>query len=274
MAQETPQTDTPVVTTTTPPPPVPMTAPEVPAPSVLVSQPTPELQPAPVVIEQPAAKVAPVKSVVAKPVAATTKPVEVSRTTPTPAAKAQPQSIANPAPAPVVAVTPADPSPTVADATIAQTSNRATTQPANWGLIGGIAAAIALLAFAVIALLTRRRRAVVVEEPMAMEPAFTAAAPMVTPVAPMPTTNLATASSFEAAAEQGPTADNPFLTRRARMRRAHFYDRQARLHAAAVDQPSTMPAPAPAQPADRHITYVFGKNAPNRLGAKPALRRS
>ncbi|GAA4780191.1 hypothetical protein GCM10023219_30150 [Stakelama sediminis] len=171
-------------------------------------------------------------------------------------------------------------------------------------------AGLAVLAAGAAALMRRSRKervetgAAVAAEPVVTrpvapqpEPAFMArepVAPTPTPVAQPAPVRAAAMPAFEPAsyvsgrheraAEAGPTADNPFLTRKNRLRRARFYDRQERLaaeaattsdreHIAAREQaPAARPAvarrqravaPAPARPAFRW---------PN-TGMKPAFSK-
>lgn len=170
-----------------------------------------------------------------------------------------------------------------------------------WLEVGGGVGIALLGAIGVGALAMRGRRREVIDEPfvpatehvvdndVAMAPMPVAAAPAM--AAPVPIRPAATATTgdayvnadgrtvgrFEAAAEHGPTPDNPFLTRRARVRRARFYDRRERLArgegqmpAAPIAQPSIAPRPAPQE----QVTYVFGKGGAPKPGLIPTLRRS
>lgn len=125
---------------------------------------------------------------------------------------------------------------------------------AEWALFGGL---IGVGGLAVAAALVRRRRprpdptpeATVtsrpLDRPLGVAPATTVAAtaPLAfqrAPVQPVPTLAQAIATKtttdragpdrmvgrHEAMVDFGPTPDNPFLTRRNRLRRAHFLDRQ------------------------------------------------
>jgi hypothetical protein len=75
------------------------------------------------------------------------------------------------------------------------------------------------------------------------------------------------------AAYRGPTADNPFLSLKRRLKRASFFDGRERM-AAQAGQPVTQAAPAPvAQPAmaPRRAEHVTTRiKAPSRPGFRPA----
>lgn len=196
------------------------------------------------------------------------KPV-AARVAAPPAAPADvtpPEVAPAPAPAPLVqAPPPVQPAPLAAPAPVAAQSSMQQV-PVAWWIGGGVAAAI--IALALIAFATRRRHpsepvpaamqaedeahvvpplpraefvpvaAPVVErapaepvvqpEPVAAReeaPAFIARTPVFAP------TPAGGTGRHEAAALRGPTPENPFLTRRARLKRARFHDRRERLAA-------------------------------------------
>lgn len=183
--------------------------------------------------------------------------------TPKPVVTTSEPAIAEPTALPVDAAT-AEP---VADSSAPQP---------DWGtigLIGGVGAvgAAGLLAF-------RKHRRTDDDLAIDAEPTIAGPAPepLVAPIAAAhrePSAAFAPigATSFEQAAETGPTEDNPFLTRRNRLKRARFYDRRARL-ATEASEPDPQPQPASAPEREPQVTYVFGKDRPRALGA-PVLRK-
>ncbi len=172
--------------------------------------------------------------------------------------------------------------------------------PANWELLAGIAGLGVIGAAGAGAMAMRRRRSPVgaTEQPSvpdvnvggAPERRVEARSAMASPLAPparMPEpAAAAVASTFDEAvapgfherlAERGPTPDNPFVTRTARMRRARFYDRQARLAReqgmatpAHVEQPDQSPMPSRPE----QVSYVFGKTPAGRNGLFPTFERT
>lgn len=191
------------------------------------------------------------------PVVRTTAPVAVPATI-EPAAEIAPAEVEF---APVQTAAPADATPEL-DSTVATTTDSGGLGAGELGLIGG---ALAIGGIAAAALLARRRRrdpepepidifagrnaappTPLAPKPVVARPATAQAAapaPRPDPVGPLATDYVApapaslaprrplaagTATGYHARqAELGPTPENPFLTRRNRMRRAHFLDAQA-----------------------------------------------
>ena len=233
-------------------------APAAPAPVIVIpTQPT-----APVVAKAPAPapratrQAAQRPAAPPRPAARATAAAPVARPAATIAAAAPVAAIEAPLPAdiefaPAQTALPADATPELDTATTAEADSGL--GAGELGLIGG---ALAIGGIAAAALLARRRRRDPAAEPIDVFAARSAAPP--TPLAPQPVaTPVATARAAPVApvaagtgthvrqAEQGPTADNPFLTRRNRLRRARFLDAQdARLSPAdrAAAQSQTAPA--------------------------------
>lgn len=196
------------------------------------------------------------------------------------------------APAPSKATAPTEPRPItpeapiapVAAAPVARAPEASITTPAtapdttaDWMLIGG-AAGLGLLGMAGgTALAMRRRREAMTPE--RVDPATAPVAPTLTP-APLPAAAPSLAERgivgrHQAAAMVGPTADNPFLTRRARLRHARFLDRQEALAMAPAETP--MVADPVTEPAEQRaeatqVTYSFGKGD-RRFGFGPPVLR-
>lgn len=261
----------------TAPPPVVIAPSPSPTAAPIEAAPAPAAQPAPVIVlpelEQtspPAAVQAPKADVRA----ARVNSFASSPKTSSPTAIAPRTTKANTLePTPVAELT----SPTTPEAPVAPQFVEAPTAPVeaapDWLLIGGIAGAGLVGAGGAAMVLRRRRRSeddveeardrlpdpvTHMQEPLDLTPAF--ASPAMAAGAPREGVG-----RFEAAAERGATADNPFLTRRARVRRARFYDRRERI---AMEQGMPAPVPvadAPARSAPQ-TTYVFGKANPPRMG--------
>lgn len=231
-----------------PPPPliIPQAAPvpAAPAPVIVIpAQPT-----APVVAEAPAPAPRATRQSAQRPAARAATAAPVARTA-APAAVAAPVAAVEAIPpadiefASAQTALPADATPELDSATSAETGNGL--GAGELGLIGG---ALAVGGIAAAALFARRRRrdpdAGPVDvfaarhagppTPQMPQPAAAPATAPRGPVAPVAaTTPLAARHPVAASggyhvrqAEQGPTADNPFLTRKNRMRRAHFLDAQ------------------------------------------------
>lgn len=216
---------------------------------------------------------APVAAPAAAPVTRTTAPVEIA-----------------PAPAP----TPVAEAPAPVAAPLAPRAAPADGENDVLPLAGGLAAAVLLMGGALYAMNRPRRRDededdVIVTETLptaAAAPAFVApvAAPMPShafaadPVGP----TTAIPAGFDVsrfgrhtqAAYRGPTADNPFLSLRRRLKRASFLDGRERMAAQAGQQPaprsdSWMPEARPA--AARQVDHVTTRvSQPPRPGFRPA----
>lgn len=184
------------------------------------------------------AKAAPVAKVAAKAPAASAKSAPVIAKAPAPAP--DPAPVTNPAPlaqsAPTTLIPPlAQPAPPPVQSAPppAAVQSSGSMEVNGWWIGLGLAAAAAALAL--IAYLARRRPAAEYVErtearPVAAPQAAPDLAPVV-PVAPVVAGQGGAMGRHEAAALSGPTPDNPFLTRRARVSRARFYDRRERLAA-------------------------------------------
>lgn len=234
-------------------------APAAPAPVIVMpAQPT-----APVVAEAAAPapratrQVAQRPSVSARPAVRAAAPAPVARTaepavTAAPVAAVAAVQTADIEFAPTQTALPADATPELDTATTVQTDGGL--GAGELGLIGG---ALAVGGIAAAALFARRRRRDPAPEPVDVFAARSAAPP--TPLAPQPmAVPMTTARAAPVApiavgtgnhvrqAEQGPTADNPFLTRRNRLRRARFLDAQeAKLNP--VDRVAAQSQAAPAK---------------------------
>lgn len=274
FAQEAPSTP---AITAAPPPPVVLSAPTAPVvPSTVQTAPAPKLVLTAPDIDVPET-VKPVPQARAekpavKPSVATRAPATKSPSVPAPTA------IASPEPA-MTAETAVMTPPAVAQirpSTPVRSTARSTTNtadvPIDWEIAAGLGG-LALLGAGGIVAMTRRRRQteVALETPATFEPEMVApAAPVAPAPIPMhaPTAMPAFAGSassmgrHERAAEMGPTTENPFLTLRARRRRARFYDRRERIAASqGTMQQQVVPPTVPAQHAETgQVTYVFGKN--------------
>ncbi|MGK2911771.1 MAG: hypothetical protein ACSLE1_18500 [Sphingobium sp.] len=153
----------------------------------------------------------------------------------------------------------------------------------EWGLAGG--AVVLIGGLGLIAM--RRRRPVSDEMPIAerlepvaqpiavnttmdRQPAMTAS-DYVEPRAAYPAMTAAgTRGSLEARAAEGPSATNPFLTRKNRLRRAHFTERQQGSVGTAIQAPLATAA-APVQEQRRASpVYDFGGGMTQRRGLRPA----
>lgn len=150
----------------------------------------------------------------------------------------------------------------------------------DWALIGGIAAAGLALGVGGLAL-TRRRRP---DEDVGALPAVSSATPLFAgagaELAPPARPVSVPARSFVepngaghhvAAAARGPTAENPFLTERARIRRARFLDKREAIEgvsapSAAAEQQSAGANRESARPAQTQTTYSLAKTKPQRFG--------
>ncbi|WP_231734706.1 hypothetical protein, partial [Sphingomonas sp. CCH21-G11] len=177
----------------------------------------------------------------------------------------------------VVQASPAEPVAPAVNAPAATETDVAPTVPSasatnDWllPLIGGLAVLVAGAAFVI----ARRRRAPrAAVAPMRSSVAVPAAQPMLSPhpaVTPMAALPLGEGPGRHAArAEQGPTPDNPFLTRRNRLRRARFYDRRERLALEAAQPSPDAPAPAPVM---RDAPAAPRPAAPARAVPQPGFR--
>lgn len=296
-AQDAQLAPPPVVTTTSQPP-APAAAAPVVAPPPIARTVTPTVAPstdagsrttvnaaavAQAEAERPAAQAAPAPTRRAAPAPRIAAAPAAERTAPPPAAEAAPVAVAPVAaaseaapaapqvasdPANVAAATaPAEPAP-VAEA------NPNGGIPLSW-LLGGLGA-LALLGLAAAMVLRRRGEAeyqkVHAHPELADTAAPVAAAPrpaFVAPVAPLATGPVRTADGHlvgrhEALAMQGPSADNPFLTVKNRLKRARFYDRQERL-AGVPQRPASMPFDArPAAAPAREAGLVSANVRPSR----------
>ena len=226
---------------------IPQSAPVPAAPAPVIVMPT---QPTPPVVAEAPARVpratrqaAQRPAATARPAARVAAPAPVARTA-APIATAAPVVAAEASPpadiefAPAQTAFPADATPELDTATTADTDTGL--GAGELGLIGG---ALAVGGIAAAALFARRRRRDPAPEPVDVFAARSAAPP--TPLTPPPVAAERTAPVAAAVAplvahrpvaagtgfhvhqaEQGPTADNPFLTRRNRLRRARFLDAQ------------------------------------------------
>jgi len=271
----------PPVVTPEPAPPVALPAPTLvttPAPAVTLTLPDlPAIDDAPA---RPAAKAKPTsRAAVAK--AASAKPAPIAQ------APAKPAPVVTETAPPARAESAAPASQPAAAAPAARIGDgaAATDDWTNLALAGGIALA-GLAGAGAFAFARRRDDDPVVApavDPVVDEVDAPDAATDTRPVAPVTAiaepalaytaANGRAVGRHEAAAEAGPSQDNPFLTRRARLRHARFYDRKERLSADAPQAPEAPPAPLPTPaPRNEQVTYVFGKDRPRGLGA-PVLRR-
>lgn len=285
IAQDAPVTQTPPVVTAPTPAPTPVV--EAPAAAPVVQTPAPEpfqlkvpeLDPVPATPRREAATPTAPRAATAAPKRAT--PV---RTVPPVTATNNANPVAQPATA-----APTVPSAPVVAAPIAPAPAPRATAPTapsetdpDWMLIGGAAGAGLLGLAGVAGLAMRRRREEI--EPEAVEPLPQSVAPVAVrePVTPAPVAapilaERGTVGRHEAAALVGPTAENPFLTRRARMRHARFLDRREALAAAPaaarlVEHGETAPVEQRQPDEAKQVTYSFGK-ADRRFGfGAPVLR--
>ncbi|RVT41082.1 hypothetical protein [Sphingobium algorifonticola] len=277
------------------PPPVASTAPDVAAPILKpqspVVQPLPE---APPVVAAPIAEAAP-------PAPVRREILRAERAAPTDApaaADAAPVAATTAAPAaatPSAVSTSAVPAPVESTPAALPASNAVPADPADnsaleWGLMGG---GIVLLGGAALLATMRRRRLRadsdpvihrasvqhgVREEPVIESAITTDRVPSPVAVAPTPVAARRSTASpvvghqhadLEAMVAAAPTADNPFRTRKNRLRRAHFLMRNGGM---AVTQPTTVtPVNAVPQTVPRHApVYDFGGNMGQRRGWRPA----
>lgn len=261
--------DAPVINPqTTPPPPVATQAQPAPAPVVAApaSAPAPapalklpEIEVAPAVVAR-ADRPAPRRAIAPRTVApaATPAAAPVERAAPAPAAIA-PAPVVN---APVEADPPAASSVPEAAPAAATAAAPATETRPDWGTIGLIGGA-GLLAAGAAAGLGRRRRIEPDDSDLAFEPAIVPERAATIDPAPIFPATAVTADAHGdhlALAEAGPTRDNPFLTRRARLKRARFLDRRAR----EMEAERAAHAPAAAEPVGNaargeQVSYAFGK---------------
>lgn len=169
----------------------------------------------------------------------------------------------------------------------AETVNPATSSAdTDWATIGGIAAVggAAALGIGGLALIRRRRdddtaefdtSAVVERHPLRtgdVERAAMAVEPATVPVQPMLRSAPAGEGRHVRAAMEGPTAENPFLTERARMRRARFLDKREALaraenpaaHSLGVDDRRVASV---ARDAQFQTTYRLNKAKPSGFGS-------
>jgi len=196
-----------------------------------------------------------------------------------PAPDMQIAPVALPAEAPVV---PAEPA--------AQADGAATADPSSWALIGG-AGAVFLLGAGFYAFSRRRRdetagetaavsanETVMTPRPtvtVAHKPVSAEANPLSAPATVRRADPMASPASrerfgdLEAIVAAPVSRDNPFATRRNRLRRAHFIQRHGH---APMTLPATQPlAPAVASsPAASQTVYSFGRPGGTRPGRKPA----
>lgn len=288
VAQEaSPQTVTPppVVLPSADPPPV-LTAPT-PAPPVVTPVPQPRLvlpevtlAPEPVRVTRSVRAAEPAQR---SPRQAATQPQASAATPVAEARSVQPVETAPPAEATRDI---AEPAPVQPAAIAATESGVVTTTPADndlatWEIVGGIAG-LGLLGGAALLAFGRSRRPTPDEipddEPMVVTgkadapPVAKSDAQPSRPIESEPVFAPAMAGAaghgrHERLAAMGPTPENPFLTRKARVRRARFYDRRERI--AAETQPTQLPAPKPRDPAPQpsdQVTISFGKDRSTRLG--------
>lgn len=266
------------------PAPVVQASPTVPTPPATVLK-VPELDP-------PVATAAPAERVATRARAAAATPRATSEPAATTAARAvepalTPAAPASRAPADELAAAPEAPAAT------APTAQQATAdQPAeaDWSTIGGIAAVGGAAALGIGGLaLSRRRRDpladdaiatnAIVAEPV-IQPANAYAEEVATPVAAPAMVTAAPAFAREtpafegvgrhvAAARVGPTPENPFLTERARMRRARFLDKREEMELARNPMPveATRPSVAARSSDELQTTYRFGKGKAGGLGS-------
>lgn len=238
-------------------------------------------------------KAAPAPKVAAKAPSAPEKSVPVTAKAPPP--EAAPLASTPPAPATVTPplAQPAPPAQSAPPPAVAQTAGPV--EANGWWIGIGLAAAAAALAL--IAYLARRRPAAQpierthvepvaqpVPEPLPVAPVVApvlAESPRATPepafeAAPIMAGQGGAMGRHEAAALRGPTPDNPFLTRRARVSRARFHDRRERLAAEegrpmpfAADRAGDAPRAA-AKATPRRVSLTSGWSA----GFRPALGES
>ena len=270
--------------------PVESASPSVPVPAgTVLKVPTLDV-PAPVAKAPVAARaVAKADRPTAAPIA--TKPTTEKTISPTTAKAATTSSIVSPSDT----LTPATPQPlpdTGTNNSEVVTTASAPVDGSDWGTIGGLAAVGGLTALGIGGLALSRRRRPLADDDIApaafaedrrlavatpgfvpiAAPSF-AARRSAEPVAAVRTVEPAATSGLGrhmAAAAQGPTAENPFLTERARMRRARFLDKREAMNREtapeAVLQAKTPPANRAAPAAAMQTTYVLAKAKPSLFG--------
>lgn len=273
QAQPAPPVALPQVDARTPTPVVPV--------PVTTSLKVPELEAptAPVVRAERTATRAPAASAPVRRIAApTTTPTatEPSAMTPTPSRNTIP------APEELAPVSSSVSSNAAAEPAIPATSSADT----DWATIGGIAAVGGAAALGIGGLaLTRRRReedfaeadmpAIGEHHPLRsgdFEPVSTTAEPAMINAKPMLPSAPAGEGRHVRAAMQGPTVDNPFLTERARMRRARFLDKREAIakaenpaaHTVGVDDRKIASV---ARDTQLQTTYRLNKAKPSGLGS-------
>lgn len=253
--------DAPVINPqTTPPPPVATQAPPAPAPIVAAPAPAPALKLPEIEVEPAetarADRPAPRRAVAPRTVAQAAAPVERAASAP---AAIAPAPLVN---APVEADPPAASSVPEAAPAAATAAAPATETRPDWGTIGLIGGA-GLLAAGAAAGLGRRRRIEPDDSDLPFEPAIVperAATIDPAPIFPATAVSADAHGDHVALAEAGPTRDNPFLTRRARLKRARFLDRRAR----EMEAERAAHAPVAAEPVGNaargeQVSYAFGK---------------
>lgn len=277
------------------PPPVASTAPVVAAPVMKpqspVVQPVPQTAP---VVAEAVPEAAPPAPVRREPVRAeravqtsaptAADPAPVAATTAAPAAEMPSAVPTSPITAPVESASPNLP------ASDAVAADPADSSALEWGLMGG---GVVLLGGAALLAMARRRRLreetdpvihrmpvqdAVREQPVIARTVTADRVPLPMATASTPVAARRSTASpvvgdqhadLEAMVAAPPTADNPFRTRKNRLRRAHFLMRNGGM---AVTQPTTVTAVnAVPQTAPRHApVYDFGGNMGQRRGWRPA----
>lgn len=217
------------------------------------------------------------------------RPMASADAAPAPVAPAAP--VAEPPPPPAAAVSNTAPAP-VADPSTADSED-------ILPVAGGVLGALALIGGA-FAMVSRRRRysqtedtvgysenpnMIGVEEPLALtmpvaeQPAVTrapVAAPAMAPAADLPAGfDMSRYGRHVQAAYRGPTADNPSLSLRTRLKRARFYDQRERMASTEAVMPAT--ATAPKQPVapqpERRPEYVTSRRFGGGSGSfRPAFQ--
>lgn len=246
----------------------------------------------------------PISTVKAAPIAATrpsTTKSTITTTAPAQSPAATTQTVANPrvANAPITnesvandiaATRPITQAPAIADAPADPVTTTVKTPAGDridWALMAGLAGGIAALGLAAVVITRRRRDRTIEEAPVAdtsrtwadrdtaplfaAEPAadHPAMAPVAAPVAAPVSVGT---GDHVAAAMRGPSPDNPFLTQRARLRRARFLEKQAANRASeprpaiATEAAQTVPIKVPAKAPEFQTTYVVAKGKPSGLG--------